>query len=223
MTLEDPVEYPMAMVRPGCRSAEDRQLDLRQRHPARHAAPGPGRHPGRRDPRCRNRRNGLPRRDDRPPGVSTLHTNSAIAAIARLLDIGVQPDIMAGNMHRHHRPAPGPPALRALPRRPTRPSRTKSACSARSAKDRARCYSAPPAASCATSRATAAGWRSWNCCASTPALDELIARRATTHEIRSRAQLQGFTTLADDGLLRVLNGVTSLEELARVVDLTDRM
>ena len=54
-------------------------------------------------------------------------------------------------------------------------------------------------------------------------IDELIARRATTHEIRSRAQFQGFTTLADDGLNRVLNGVTSLEELARVVDLTDRM
>ena len=29
--------------------------------------------------------------------------------------------------------------------------------------------------------------------------------------------------LADDGLRRVLNGTTSLEELGRVVDLTDRM
>ena len=29
--------------------------------------------------------------------------------------------------------------------------------------------------------------------------------------------------LADDGMHRVLNGTTSLEELARVVDLTDRM
>ena len=54
-------------------------------------------------------------------------------------------------------------------------------------------------------------------------IDELIARRATTHEIRSRALLQGFTTLADDGLRRVMNGTTSLEELGRVVDLTDRM
>jgi len=54
-------------------------------------------------------------------------------------------------------------------------------------------------------------------------IDELIARRATTHDIRTRALLQGFTTLADDGMQRVLNGTTSLEELARVVDLTDRM
>jgi type II secretory ATPase GspE/PulE/Tfp pilus assembly ATPase PilB-like protein len=51
----------------------------------------------------------------------------------------------------------------------------------------------------------------------------LIARRATTYEIRNRALMQGFQTLADDGLRRVLSGTTSLEELARVVDLTDRM
>ena len=44
-----------------------------------------------------------------------------------------------------------------------------------------------------------------------------------THEIRARAREQGFITLADDGLRRVLNGTTSLEELGRVVDLTDRM
>jgi type II secretory ATPase GspE/PulE/Tfp pilus assembly ATPase PilB-like protein len=54
-------------------------------------------------------------------------------------------------------------------------------------------------------------------------IDELIARRATTYEIRNRALMQGFQTLADDGLRRVLSGTTSLEELARVVDLTDRM
>jgi general secretion pathway protein E/type IV pilus assembly protein PilB len=54
-------------------------------------------------------------------------------------------------------------------------------------------------------------------------IDELVARRATTHEIRARAQSQGFISLADDGLRRVLNGTTSLEELGRVVDLTDRM
>ena len=55
------------------------------------------------------------------------------------------------------------------------------------------------------------------------AIDELIARRATAHEVRQRALSQGFRTLADDGMRQVLAGTTSLEELARVVDLTDRM
>ena len=50
-----------------------------------------------------------------------------------------------------------------------------------------------------------------------------VAREAFLPAEFLRALLQGFTTLADDGMLRVLNGVTSLEELARVVDLTDRM
>ena len=54
-------------------------------------------------------------------------------------------------------------------------------------------------------------------------LDELVARRCTAREIRQLAESQGFVSLADDGLRRVLDGSTSLAELGRVVDLTDRM
>jgi type II secretory ATPase GspE/PulE/Tfp pilus assembly ATPase PilB-like protein len=41
--------------------------------------------------------------------------------------------------------------------------------------------------------------------------------------MRTLASRQGFATLADDGLRRVLDGSTALEEVGRVVDLTDRM
>jgi general secretion pathway protein E/type IV pilus assembly protein PilB len=34
---------------------------------------------------------------------------------------------------------------------------------------------------------------------------------------------KGFKTLSDDGIRRTLDGSTSLEELMRLVDLTDRM
>jgi general secretion pathway protein E/type IV pilus assembly protein PilB len=54
-------------------------------------------------------------------------------------------------------------------------------------------------------------------------LDELIARRANTAEILALARGRGFTTLADDGVRLARSGVTSVEELVRVVDLTDRM
>jgi general secretion pathway protein E/type IV pilus assembly protein PilB len=54
-------------------------------------------------------------------------------------------------------------------------------------------------------------------------IDELIARRATTREILSAALAKGFRTLAEDGLRLVRSGVTSVDELSRVVDLTDRM
>ncbi len=54
-------------------------------------------------------------------------------------------------------------------------------------------------------------------------MDELIARRCTAREIRQLADRKGFVCLADDGMRRVLDGSTSIEELGRVVDLTDRM
>ena len=70
----------------------------------------------------------------------------------------------------------------------------------------------------------AAAWRSWSSSSSTPEIDELIARRATGREIRTRARrAKGFRTLAEDAISRVLLGQTSLEEISRVVDLTDRV
>ena len=54
-------------------------------------------------------------------------------------------------------------------------------------------------------------------------IDELIARRATGREIRGAAAAKGFRTLAEDAIARVLARPDSLEEISRVVDLTDRV
>jgi general secretion pathway protein E/type IV pilus assembly protein PilB len=54
-------------------------------------------------------------------------------------------------------------------------------------------------------------------------LDELVARRATMREVKQAALAKGFRSLAEDGLRRVREGSTSLEEVGRVVDLTERM
>jgi type II secretory ATPase GspE/PulE/Tfp pilus assembly ATPase PilB-like protein len=56
-----------------------------------------------------------------------------------------------------------------------------------------------------------------------PGIDDLIARRATAREILTAARAGGFKTLADDGIRLVRSGATSLDELMRVIDLTDRM
>src|SRR5438094_5522521 len=50
-----------------------------------------------------------------------------------------------------------------------------------------------------------------------------MAFRATAREILAAARVQGFKTLADDGARLVRQGATSLDELMRVVDLTERM
>jgi type II secretory ATPase GspE/PulE/Tfp pilus assembly ATPase PilB-like protein len=40
-------------------------------------------------------------------------------------------------------------------------------------------------------------------------------RRANSDEIRRQAVSQGMTTMLDDGLVKVLAGITSLEEVFR--------
>ena len=51
----------------------------------------------------------------------------------------------------------------------------------------------------------------------------MVAHRATAREILKGAVSRGFKTLADDGIRRVIDGSTAIDELMRVVDLTERM
>ncbi len=54
-------------------------------------------------------------------------------------------------------------------------------------------------------------------------LDELIAQNATFREMTEAARRKGFQTLADVAIKRVIEGITSLDEVSRVVDLTERL
>ena len=55
-------------------------------------------------------------------------------------------------------------------------------------------------------------------------LDCALERNAkAAREILTAARANGFKTLADDGVRLVRIGATGLDELMRVVDLTDRM
>jgi type IV pilus assembly protein PilB len=54
-------------------------------------------------------------------------------------------------------------------------------------------------------------------------IDDLIAKRATAREMTQTALAKDFVPLADDAIRRVREGVTSLEEVSRVVDLTHRV
>ncbi len=50
-------------------------------------------------------------------------------------------------------------------------------------------------------------------------IDELIAQDASQHRILQAARRSGFRTLVEDAARRILEGVTSIDEAARVVDL----
>jgi type II secretory ATPase GspE/PulE/Tfp pilus assembly ATPase PilB-like protein len=152
---------------------------------------------------------------------STLHTNSAIGAIPRLLDIGIVPDILAGNiigvvaqrlvrkLCKHCKQAHPANAGECgmLGARPDRPPTL---------------YRAVGCDQCDYQ-----GYRGrmaiLEILKMDADLDELIAHRATGRELLKAAVAKGLRTLAEDGVRRVLDGSTALDELMRVVDLTDRM
>ena len=54
-------------------------------------------------------------------------------------------------------------------------------------------------------------------------LDALLGQRASLTELRRCASHKGFQPLAEAAIGLVLSGQTALEEVLRVVDLTDRM
>ena len=220
MTLEDPVEYPMALVRQTS-VAEAVKLDFANgirsmmRQDPDVILVGEIRDAETADMALRAAMTGH-------QVYSTLHTNSAIGAIPRLLDIGILPDIMAGNII-------GIVAQR-LVRRLCPHCKIPYQAEAHEARllggtiDMPRPVIFRPGG---CERCDFQGYRGrlaiMELLRMNADMDELIARRSTVREIRQLAERQGFVALAEDGLRRVLDGSTALEELGRVVDLTDRM
>ncbi|MCX7141931.1 MAG: GspE/PulE family protein [Proteobacteria bacterium] len=219
MTMEDPVEYPMTMIRQtsvneaakmdfanGIRSLMRQDPDvilvgeIRDEETAEMA--------------FRAAMTGH-------QVYSTLHTNSAVGAFPRLLDTGVTPEVMAGNMIG----IIAQRLIRRLCKHCRQPyTATSAECRLLGVKaDRPpTCYRAVGCDHCESQ-----GYRGrlaiMEILKLDVDLDELISRRATAREIQRAAVAKGFRTLADDGARRVLEGTTALEELMRVVDLTDRM
>jgi general secretion pathway protein E/type IV pilus assembly protein PilB len=229
MTLEDPVEYPMNMIRQtsvnesakmgfadGIRSMMRQDPDVilvgevRDKETAEmaFAAAMTGHQV-----------------------YSTLHTNSAIGSVSRLLDIGIVPDVMAGNIigviaqRLVRRLCPHcrePFVADAVERRLLGlPEDSHGGHDGRGGGP-AMLYRAVGCERCAHQ-----GYKGrlaiMELLKMNAELDELIGRRASARELRKAAQAAGFKTLVDDGMRRVLEGVTTLEEVSRVVDLTDRL
>ena len=218
MTLEDPVEYPVAMMRQtsvselakidfanGIRSIMRQDPDIilvgevRDRETAEMA--------------FRAAMTGH-------QVFTTLHTNSALGAFPRLLDIGIAPDIMAGNIigiiaqrlvrvlcpHCKEAYTPSPEERQLFGReidtdlkifRPIGCNR----CNHRGYRGRTAVM---------------------EILHMDADLDELVARRASPREMRETALAKNFHSLAEEGIARVVEGSTSLAEIARAIDLTGR-
>lgn len=220
MTLEDPVEYPMAMIR---QSAVNEAVKLDFANGIRSMM--------RQDPDIILV--GEVRDEDTAEMAfraamtghqvyTTLHTNSALGSIPRLLDIGVKPDIMSGNII-------GVVAQRLL-RRLCPHCREEVEAGDLERRLMAIETDAPPvkiynAQGC--DKCNHQGYKGRMALMEVlrfdRQMDELLSRRAAMSELLELAINSGFQTLADDGVRNVLNGKTSLDEVSRVIDLTDRV
>ncbi len=150
--------------------------------------------------------------------LSTLHTQSALGVIPRLLDMGIPPGILAGNIiavvaqrlvrrlcpHCKEAYAPGAEERHWL------------------GEAAGTLYRAAGCVHCAYK-----GYRGrlplMELLLVDDAIDAAIARNATVRELAELAASRGLRPLAADGLRRVMAGETSLAEVSRVVDLTRRL
>jgi type II secretory ATPase GspE/PulE/Tfp pilus assembly ATPase PilB-like protein len=151
---------------------------------------------------------------------STLHTNSAIGAIPRLLDIGIQPDIMVGNII-------GIVAQRLIRilcpycKESYQPDIAERKMLGLSHDDTIPLYRAAGCTLC-----NQQGYKGRRAIMEIfkidGDIDDLISRRASMRDLKNAALEKGFRPLAQDGIRRIIEGHTSIAEVSRVVDLTDR-
>lgn len=151
--------------------------------------------------------------------LTTLHTNSAIGAIPRLLDIGVLPDIMTGNIIG----IISQRLIRILCKQCKRETWSDVVDSKLlKVNEPIKIYEPVGCEHCENT-----GYKGrvsvMEALTIDAELDELIAKRATLGELRNCAQRLGYKTLADDAIRIVLEGLTSLPEVSRVIDMTQRL
>ncbi len=219
MTLEDPVEYPMAMIRQtslneaakldfanGIRSMMRQDPDI--------ILVGEVRDEETAEMAFRAAMTGH-------QVFTTLHTNSALGAVPRLIDIGVKPQIMAGNII-------GIVAQRLVRRlcghckQAYAPDEAERSLLGISGTEPVLLYREGSCESC-----NFLGYKGRLAVVEVlkinQEIDEMIARSATRMELRQAALESGFKDLAEDAIRHALAGMTSLSEISRVVDLTARV
>lgn len=221
MTLEDPVEYPVALMRQTSVS-EAAKLDFANgirsimRQDPDIILVGEVRDKDTAEMAFRAAMTGH-------QVFTTLHTNSAIGAFPRLFDIGIMPDIIAGNV------------IGIIAQRLVRTLCTSCKVEYRPSLEEKHILGLNPESSATIFRHREGGCRACNhrgyrgrvaimeILHMDGDLDELVAHRATAREMRRAAAEKGFRSLSDEGIARVLEGATSIAEISRSIDLTGRV
>lgn len=217
MTLEDPVEYPMAMIRQtavneeiGMGFAAGIRALLRQDPDI--ILIGEVRDPDTAEMALRAAMTGH-------QVFATLHTNSAIGAIPRLIDIGVSPSIMSGNI------------IGIIAQRLARKLCKKCKEPYDAELYERQIMGIPQGEAVTLYRAKGCpecnniGYKGrlavLETMRFTSEMDEMLLAGESQHAILEQAIKQGFSTMAQSALRWVRQGETSIEEVSRVVNLTE--
>jgi len=219
MTLEDPVEYPMTMIRQtsinegagmdfaaGIRSLMRQDPDIillgeiRDQETAEMA--------------LRAAMTGH-------KVFATLHANSAMGSIPRLFDIGVKPTILSTNIA-------GIIAQRLVRklcthcRKPHPAEAFERQLLGVDANTELVLYEPEGCERC-----TFSGYKGRLAIMETVRfdneMDDMLLQQASYKELQAVVERKGYLSLAEAGVRRVIRGETSIEELGRVVDLTERL
>lgn len=150
---------------------------------------------------------------------TSLHTNDSFGAIPRLLDLGMKPGMLAGAI------------VAVFAQRLTRKLCGMCKVEYRASEEECRIMKVDPSDPPIIYKAKKGGCEACNnqgykgriavaeILLLDEELDEIIARNESKAELKSAAIRKGFKGMKDDGIFKVLEGITSLETLADVVDL----
>lgn len=220
MTLEDPVEYPLSMIR---QTSVNESVRLNFSNGIRSIL--------RQDPdiilvgEVRDEDTATMAFRAAMTGhqvFTTLHTNSSMGAIPRLLDIGIRPEILAGNII-------GVMAQRLIRKlcehckeayEPSEIERRLLGLKAGSKP--VKIYRVVGCDEC-SHQGYSGRTAIMEILKFDHEIDELIAASATLKALNEAAVSRGFTSLADMGIRKILEGITTLDEVSRVIDLTERI
>ncbi|GIW40545.1 MAG: hypothetical protein KatS3mg076_1122 [Candidatus Binatia bacterium] len=150
--------------------------------------------------------------------LSTLHTNDAVATVTRLLDLGVEPYVVASSVNlivaqrlvRRVCPACSVPY--------TPPDESRRLLRLDDYRKEFR-----RGAGCAACRQTGYAGRIgvYEVLSFTPTIVQLIEAGAGESVIRQQARSEGFSGLLEDALEKLAAGLTTAEEVLRVIQVTD--
>ncbi|HEY5667988.1 MAG TPA: GspE/PulE family protein [Candidatus Saccharimonadales bacterium] len=155
--------------------------------------------------------------------LSTFHANDAASAIVRLIEMGIEPFLLASTLElviaqrlvrkicmRCRSSVPVETVLRALPYRHP----------ALIAPYFARSDTVYAGKGCTACNGTGYAGRTalFEFIGITPAMQDLIARSPSISDIAALARQHGESTMFEDGITKVKSGLTTIEEVLRVVE-----